>query len=604
MNALFLYNENVPLTLKDSFADSLGSVSSFKILKDEMLTPSFSVDRKISEYLLSQEIEQKRYSVIFIPYSLSEENYMEFLGLRMAYHIRLTKDFNNIQTPIVFYGLESEWEINKLTNLGQILFTPNIYSTQKINFDDFQKMINYIQESSSSSELSDESFTKRIISKISLDPPGNYQSHHSIDNELALLRWSTYLGCDNEIPEVKNNLNTGLYFKYYNALNPIKKLNNGTPFRIEGEANILLIDDQSEKGWRIFYSTLFEPNSSIEFDSLNVDYQRLTQNEIITEAVNKIKEFNADVILLDLRLCDADFNKNIKPEDLTGVQILNKIKQDINKGIQVIITTASNKVWTYKTTISKGAIGADEYIIKSSDHVEQLIISFKKTIETSMKKAFELKPIYLKLDKLNKFELSLSDSFKFNTLKNIEISFDLLSKSYSEEKYKNYAYLQLFIIIEEFISEESIFLKNPKGPNYVIGGENKELLVFDYLRDQNNGPIYKSAIKFRNGNYKIEIDNNYRRRLDTNAIVSALLIFRYGLNTSGEKKWTKIYSTRNNKAAHPEHGIVTHEEIIDLIDFLIFITDDKKINLQNQNSSLEKPTFEDQINRLREKFEN
>src|SRR5690554_221066 len=185
MNALFIYNENVPLSLKNSFSESLGSVASFRILKDEMLNPSFSVDRKISEYLLGQEIEQKRYSVIFIPYSLSEENYMEFLGLRMAYHIRLTKDFNNTQTPIVFYGLDSEWEINKLTNLGQILFTANVYSTQKINIDDFQKMITYIQESSSSSEQSNESFIKKFISKISLNPPGNYQSHHSIDNELA-----------------------------------------------------------------------------------------------------------------------------------------------------------------------------------------------------------------------------------------------------------------------------------------------------------------------------------------------------------------------------------------------------------------------------------
>lgn len=604
MNALFLYNENVPLTLKDSFADSLGSVASFKILKDEMLTPSFSVDRKISEYLLSQEIEQKRYNVIFIPYSLSEENYMEFLGLRLGYHIRLTKEFNNIQTPIVFYGLESEWEINKLTNLGQILFTSNVYPTQKISVDDFQKMINYIQGLPSSEELTDELFIKKFISKTTLNPPGNYQSHHSIDNELALLRWSIYLGCDHKIPEVKNNLKTGLYFKYYNALNPIEKPKKGASFLIQGKSNVLLIDDESDKGWYTFYNSFFQMSPSITFEALNFDYKGLAQNEIIEKAIAKINDFNADVVLLDLRLCDADFNKNIKPEDLTGVKILKRIKQDINKGIQVVITTASNKVWTYQTAISKGTTGADEYIIKSSDNVEELINSFKETIETSIKKASELKPIYLKLDKLNDFDLSLSDSFKVNNSRNIEISFDLLSKSYSEEKYKNYAYLQLFIIIEEFISEDSIFLKNPKGQNYVIGVEDKELLVFDFLREQNNNPIYKSAIKFRSGNYKIEIDNNFRRRLDTNAIVSALLLFRYGLSTSGEKKWTKIYSTRNKKAAHPERGIVTHEEITDLIDFLIFITENKNINMQHQNNSLEKPTFEDQINRLKEKFVN
>lgn len=454
MNALFLYNENVPLTLKDSFADSLGSVASFKILKDEMLTPSFSVDRKISEYLLSQEIEQKRYSVIFIPYSLSEENYMEFLGLRMAYHIRLTKDFNNIQTPIVFYGLESEWEINKLTNLGQILFTSNIYSIQKINIDDFQKTIKYIQESSSSLELSDESFTKKIVSKISLNPPGNYQSHHSIDNELALLRWSTYLGCDNEIPEVKNNLNNGLYFKYYNALNPIEKPKKGAPFLIEGKSKVLLIDDESDKGWYTFYNSFFRMSPSITFEALNIDYKRLPKEELIQKAIDKINDFNADVVLLDLRLCDTDFSKGITPENLTGAQILNQIKQEVNKGVQVIITTASNKVWSYTSTITYEDNTADGYVVKNGEgNVAETIKEIRSIIYQSIVRSKYLKNAYKTsktiIDHLESSIINhdIDQSFREELIVNLEISLSMFNSSNSKDSFA-YSYLSLFKCLE------------------------------------------------------------------------------------------------------------------------------------------------------------
>ena len=118
------------------------------------------------DFILNEnEIEQKKYDIIFIPYSLSEENYTEFLGLRLAYHIRLTPEFNNIQTPIVFYGLDSTWEINRLSTLGQILFTANIFSTDKISSNNFKKQIDYINTLPSVRQQSDDLFLKDFAAK-------------------------------------------------------------------------------------------------------------------------------------------------------------------------------------------------------------------------------------------------------------------------------------------------------------------------------------------------------------------------------------------------------------------------------------------------------
>lgn len=597
MNALFLYNENVSLTLKNSFEDSLGSVASFKILKDEMLTPSFSVDKKISEYLLSQEIEQKRYSVIFIPYSLSEENYMEFLGLRMAYHIRLTTEFNNIQTPIVFYGLESEWEINKLTTLGQILFTSNIYPTHKISVDDFQKMISYIQGLPSGEELSDDLFIKKFLSKITIDPPGNYQSHHSIDNELALLRWSTYLGCDHEIPEVKNNLNTGLYFKYYNALFPIEKPKKGAPFLIQGKSKVLLIDDESDKGWHTFYNSFFQMSPSITFEALNVDYKGFAQNEIIEKAIAKINDFDADVVLLDLRLCDTDFSKGIKPEYLTGSQILNRIKQKINKGIQVIVTTASNKVWSYKSILIEGA---DGYIVKRGDsNVADDLSNLRNTIINAISKAPFLKKAHALIANIeSKIQLntrfdSNDDTLRKNLNINYEVSFEMMQQGFLNSKYFNYCYLQLFLCIEEFLKISTIFDFGDKC--YL--NTNIKIAVKE-------GKTWRSIIKYNkeNPSYWSIQENTDVTNISSDFKMSSVLIFLFNQMNSNCLNWSKIRDIRNKKAGHPERSAVTRNEILEILEFQQYIFNNE--NFQTPcKEGLSESISEDDIQKLKDKFD-
>ena len=173
MNSLLIYNENISTQFVIDFSSTLGTTYNFQIGKQELLNPDFTIDKKIDNILKggNDGIQANAYDCIFIPYSLSGENYTEFLGLRFAYHIRLTNSFNNVQTPIVFFGDENSDELNKLSKLANILFTRGIYQTKKISIQDFQNQITYINKNFD--KIEDEIFKIKLLNIISVVPSGN-----------------------------------------------------------------------------------------------------------------------------------------------------------------------------------------------------------------------------------------------------------------------------------------------------------------------------------------------------------------------------------------------------------------------------------------------
>ena len=456
MNAILIHANNLSPFFVDKFPGD-------KVVIDysqSIQRWNFNLDRFLHEEL-SNAFKNHEYKVIFISYTLSQQNYLELTGLHIAAHIRLTCEFNHQHTPIVFIGPETPWEIAKLSEFSNILFTHGIFYTDKLDIGSIQNQYNWIIEKKP--KLTDEELTKSI-KRLQIIPPANYQSHHSIDNELALLRWSEYLQCDRQISEVKENLKTGLYFKYHRVLNPVKPSKTGTPYLISGEGKVLLIDDEAEKGWEDFYKCFFQyniNNKSIQFETLKLDFKSSTQENIIKEACCKVTEFYPDIVLLDLRLCDKDFNTNpqSEPKDFTGYKILEEIKK-INKGIQVIITTASNKVWNYQSTYD---VGANGYLIKKGDSdVAEDIKNIKHIVETNLIRAGYLKCTCKKIDSLRNSldsgirHKKINRNFGKELINLLEISFRMYDNVRTKEDFA-YAYLALFKCLE-LIADEYTFI--------------------------------------------------------------------------------------------------------------------------------------------------
>lgn len=125
---------------------------------------------------------------------------------------------------------------------------------------------------------------------------------------------------------------------------------------VKNTTRILFIDDNAANGWLDIFKLMipglciqeFIPNKQLkDIDTL---YSQIAQ---------LIQSFNPDLILLDLRLFDEK-ERSIEIEQVSGLQILKRIRMDF-LGIPILITTASNKVWSYEKLFQ---YGADAYWIK------------------------------------------------------------------------------------------------------------------------------------------------------------------------------------------------------------------------------------------------
>ncbi|WP_373709229.1 response regulator [Kaistella sp.] len=565
-------------------------------------------NKDVEDIQLNEKIEKwfedYEYDSIFLPISFGA-TLSDFNGLRLALHIRCTDTINRLK-PIYIYSFVDHHPL--ITNdYFDILKTQNVF------------LIDYTHGAFSDAVLKENTALTigklpHEIGKINLTIPKNYDSSHSIANEWAIYKliYSLPKVFYDDANRVINNIENNIYFKYLQTIFPstsftsitestllINNNNHSEQVEISEKPKILYIDNDYKKGWESIFKYIFKDLNKLNFSTLELDYRKISRDQIVERAINKVinpssQRINYDIVLLDFRLCSAD-SIETDIDQVSGMQILKSLKS-YNPGIQIIIFSATNKIWNLQAIQEAGA---DGFVIKESPEnskdemfTVRSINSLMKSVEIASSRKY-LKEVW------NDFKLLISLAPEFEV--NILIAFKLLYDSVHSRKYMNYAYLQLFLIVEEFISKDNIFRKDPNGSNYLVHNNN-DYLIFDFIKKNGNTPVYKSAIKFKGGNYKIEVDNDFSRRLDTNAVVSSILIFRYGLQTSGEKDWTKIYNVRNEKAAHPEVGLLDYLEIKKLIDFLIFILDDKNVNLANIESTLEKPSFADQLCKLKNKF--
>jgi CheY-like chemotaxis protein len=516
MNALLIHNDNLPTKLVQAFDTSV----KFNIGLSQMMQDGFSFDRIAHEFL-EKHLKTKRLDAIFIPYTLSNQNYLELSGIRLALHIRLTPEFNQMNVPIVFIGHETKEQIAKLSEFPSFLFTSGIFSTDKFEYEYYLKIYDWLKNKWKSdgelAELTTEEY-EGFLNRISINPPSNYLSHHSVDNELSLLRWSEYLKCDEDISEVKLNIKTGLFFKYKKAQNPIQSDKTGSLFEIEGKAKVLLIDDEAQKGWELFYRSLFKTSPSIYVKSLNIDFKLNSKSYIIKEAIKQIETYLPDIILLDLRLCDSDFDTRLSISELTGIKILEKAKE-INKGIQVIITTASNKAISLETVFAKGANG---FIVKDGDSdVDSVINSIRHNVYNCIKRAEVLKTIYSSL------VLSIKnwDAYNLPERRNITDVF--------HDKLWN---LNLKMQVKDFLMNSYGTLENE---NLAERFTMSVLLMYRVIEMINEYFIIESG-NFRNNNiqYNFDIDNSRVPKISNNGII------QYPANgnvLSTKEKFSAIY---------------------------------------------------------------
>jgi DNA-binding NarL/FixJ family response regulator len=584
--------EEQVLTDERVFSPEILFVQSYKNpvqspILDAKLEKVIKIEDEDFTSLIKSRLSVVKYDHIFLPISIGE-TLSDFNGLRLATHIRCTPGLNQLSNIIIysFVGLKALVQ----NEYFDILKTKNV---SLVPYDKvaFAESANQLLPS----ELTISELPKEVL-KLHLSPPKNYQDNHSVKNEWAIYQWAHALNAidDKEIQRIIGNVEHNIYFKYLKTTSLSNNWEIISDQELEvkprKDSKVLLIDDETNKGWHEIFSTLLTDRNRnrIDFHDLGDTFKGLNTDEVVRQSVDRILDENFDLVILDFRLQSDDFGIN-DPNEITSIRILKEVKGK-NPGVQVVVFSATSKAWNLQA-IQKA--GADGFVFKDgSGNVTRSIKSLVSLVSDSLGRAKYLKTVHSKLTKLKHLskELQLSTNFERSLASNTDIVFQLILKSFEEDKYRNYAYLQLFLIIEDFVKEASI-LASRSGELYVMynGGDHKILEVKRNL-------VRNCKMTFNKKERLYEkIESIYERQhVDTNFNVSALLIFRYGCNDSSEKNWPSIRDNRNEKAAHPVKGNIPPKEFTDLIDFMIFLFDKRNAvgrvdsSLQDGLKSLEK----------------
>ncbi len=445
-------------------------------------TVLFDSDGDIDSYIQNAIIPllvKHDFDIVFVKDNLSL-NYLELYGLIMAYHIRVTPELKDKQyVPIVILSDLDAYSLNKLNTKANIIFTPNTFIATNS-----QKSVKYYI-SSKTDKLTPDNYTKGFLEHIQIHPPK--ETKHDIANLWAIYRWSEYLNAKSEaITKNKNEIASMLYFKYLNAKYPLPKKRGirRVPIAPQPVLNekykILYIDDEWANGWADILSTYFSKSESIDFETFQYDFKDNSQDTIIDNVTIAVKKTDPDLILLDLRLSQSDHTEE-DIENLTGIKLIDNIKS-INKGIQIIMISATGKSLTLERMYEKGILG---YIKKDrpgdiglgvADNYDRL----KTLTQMGVEKKF-LKKIWLIQEEILGLDIFTNENY--TTLKSeIDSIFEMLDSNMNNKF--NFAILSFSKSLETisnlFINEHTMkYIDNTS-----IGVYNSYNNMIDIHRDE------------------------------------------------------------------------------------------------------------------------
>lgn len=272
---------------------------------------------------------------------------------------------------------------------------------------------------------------------------------------------------------------------------------------------ILLIDDNSNKGWKQILERVF-PIPDLKVDvAIN-----------LLEAETKIEDIY-DLIFLDVRLDEQDHDI-ANPTEFTGYRILEKIRNEFlnpNFATPIILITATNKIWNVDVFRNYGVDGY--YIKEHPDYIFDKKTS-KQNYDNLKRKFIELREVGQKRKEVRKLskdiiEKILNHSYfkgnnKYENVKNriidkLKLGYDnlfnepnKLEKEVLKTNNEAIAFIIYWSILEEIVKGYSSYL-NWELPDYTFSG-NWKFRNNEYFIEKGNDKIFVNLSKDINGNWR------------------------------------------------------------------------------------------------------
>ncbi|MBD2757107.1 response regulator [Spirosoma validum] len=355
-------------------------------------------------------------------------------GLKLGLHIRLTTQMHEKRlVPILFIASDTLKVILRQAGIWGRILTTKGCSLQQFDVTAIRNGLNFPPLRL---EALDEFL--RIIQL----QPDETVGRHSLANQWGAYALNKAAGT-NALSKNESLVKAQkqLYFKYIESINntskhvsvpanPAAKPVSSTPVQVNATGKkILLIDDEADKGWSDVLRVIFKVSDPQDFIVVN---RRVSGwSDFKDEEKKLIIETGFDLFLVDMRLTGKEEEEAVEPNKFSGTDVVRYIKHD-NNGNQVIVFTASNKVWNLKALLDNGADGyyikeSPEYNFSQSFSVENFM-NFKAEAEYCLRRSF-LKEMFKKTHTLKGSLLEKKKRRIINKELAVEIS-----------RYLNYSY--------------------------------------------------------------------------------------------------------------------------------------------------------------------
>jgi CheY-like chemotaxis protein len=320
---------------------------------------------------------------------------------------------------------------------------------------------------------------------------------------------------------------------------------------------VLLIDDEASKGWGTVLRKVLKTSLAEDFVVVS---EKVKDFEAFSEESRRIiEEQEFDLYLIDLRLNGLDEDKNIKTEDFSGMKILKKIKS-LNKGNQVIVFTASNKVWNLKALLDAGA---DDYYMKespeynfSNETSKQNYKDFKYNVGRCFEKSY-LREIYSEWKKAKNKKTNINNDFFSESDTALDISWEQIKMNNLD-----FGFLTLFQSVESIANNLYLIrvYKDTLNGEVTIGEKIKEKSIWSmtYQKDIINGSYFTLNESIKEST--MQPTALYK--------VSCLFKIKYQKDEAFLKEIGKLNKLRNDIAHRVTKSSATKEDLMKILKII------------------------------------
>lgn len=522
---------------------------------------------------LNDEFKAKEIDKIIIPVSISNDDTINTIGLLLGLHIRLNYELSLEKRliPIIFlsnFTVENLIKLNSFdsdNNPQNLIFTKGVYFSS-FDIEDIQKTI------ISSTPCLKADYYKNVLSKLNINRK-EALGGHDIANAWGCFKVAQVVGFDDRIFQlypIAKHLKQ-LYAKHLICKNQTfsnEKRIDLNPIKCNGK-KILFIDDKADEGWAELMKNLFKgagdnfkfvDSAKYKADDLHKSFKDF--DGFYKECQSHIGK-DWDLIIIDLRLNpekeDVD-NEMIAPTDFTGYKLINEFLTK-NEGYQIIVLTASNKIWNINAALKRGAYS---YFIKESpefnypiSETKKLLDKFKIDIVSCFERGY-LREVYLHWKNAKSTTTNLNENFIAESGTSLDIAWEQIKSGFLD-----FGFLTIFQSIESYAN--LIFKYDTLSDSYKVEENNvieninpdekQWLLTFENDR---SGDYFKTGKLIQKSHIKPT----------TLFKVSCLLHLKLRKDDAFLKDFGKLNKLRNDIAHGSSNNSATKQNLISVLNLL------------------------------------